>query len=384
MAKTGLDPRDIITPDAFSVAPELLGTPLARPWRRGVAMGVDLLLISIIAGLGLSWLLLFIAVTFLAGRAAIRPSKSSMRKGARWSLFGSLSLVAFIAALITGYETVADLDPMSWGAFQVEEAGDNAGTGEEVGFMDAIGTATDVAAIQGADTPAELEQATSRFVDRLERLGAQPDAINEALAGLAEKRDEPWAKDAILSAIDESADLDRTSGSADSLVIAYSNALQSGDTIVVRALRDPLAESFAGERIAALEGEKAELESQLEDQQGRGLIQLLLRILNEVGIDIGWSALFFTLFPVIWKGRTPGKRLMRIRIVRLDGKPIGWWAALNRFGGYAASTFTGLLGFFEMFWDDNRQALQDRIASTVVVREAGTAAVTAAAGETKP
>jgi uncharacterized RDD family membrane protein YckC len=56
-------------------------------------------------------------------------------------------------------------------------------------------------------------------------------------------------------------------------------------------------------------------------------------------------------------------------VVRLDGKPIGLWVAFNRFGGYAASIFTGLLGFAEMFWDPNRQALHDRIAATVVTRE---------------
>ncbi len=56
-------------------------------------------------------------------------------------------------------------------------------------------------------------------------------------------------------------------------------------------------------------------------------------------------------------------------VVRLESKPIGWWAVFNRFGGYAASMFTGLLGFFQKFWDENRQALHDRIANTVVVKE---------------
>ncbi len=31
------DPRHIVTPDAFEVAPELLGRPLATPWRRAEA-----------------------------------------------------------------------------------------------------------------------------------------------------------------------------------------------------------------------------------------------------------------------------------------------------------------------------------------------------------
>ena len=91
--------------------------------------------------------------------------------------------------------------------------------------------------------------------------------------------------------------------------------------------------------------------------------------IDEVGIGFGWAGLYFTFFPMFWRGMTPGKRLLRLRVVRLDGKPIGWWVAFNRFGGYAASIFTGLLGFFEMFWDPNRQALHDRIAATVVVQE---------------
>ena len=35
-----VDGSDTITPEAFRLAPELLGTPLARPWRRGLAMAV--------------------------------------------------------------------------------------------------------------------------------------------------------------------------------------------------------------------------------------------------------------------------------------------------------------------------------------------------------
>lgn len=52
-----------------------------------------------------------------------------------------------------------------------------------------------------------------------------------------------------------------------------------------------------------------------------------------------------------------------------QGGRLTWWDAFTRFGGYAASTFTGLLGFLEILWDANRQGLHDRIAGTVVVRE---------------
>jgi len=54
--------------------------------------------------------------------------------------------------------------------------------------------------------------------------------------------------------------------------------------------------------------------------------------------------------------------------VRLSGEPLGLWEAFERFGGYAAGLATGLLGFVQLYWDPNRQAIHDRVARTVVVR----------------
>jgi hypothetical protein len=60
------DPREIVTPYAFTVAPELLGQPLASPARRGVAMAVDGLLLAILAN----------SPGLLLGLASGRPSSS--------------------------------------------------------------------------------------------------------------------------------------------------------------------------------------------------------------------------------------------------------------------------------------------------------------------
>ncbi len=49
MEATERDPKSIVTPHAFRVTPELLGTPLARPWRRAAAMLIDLTLVGILA-----------------------------------------------------------------------------------------------------------------------------------------------------------------------------------------------------------------------------------------------------------------------------------------------------------------------------------------------
>ena len=49
--------RQIVTPHAFFVADELIGQPLAKPLRRGVAMGIDGLIISGLASASLIFVL---------------------------------------------------------------------------------------------------------------------------------------------------------------------------------------------------------------------------------------------------------------------------------------------------------------------------------------
>ena len=68
-----------------------------------------------------------------------------------------------------------------------------------------------------------------------------------------------------------------------------------------------------------------------------------------------------------FKGQTPGKKLLSIKVVRLNNKDISFWYSFERFGGYAAGVATGLLGFFQVYWDPNRQAIHDKIAGTVVI-----------------
>jgi hypothetical protein len=386
MGARARDPREIITPEAFSVAPDLLGTPLARPWRRGVAMGIDLLLIAVIAGLRISWFLLFFAVAILFLRAAMRPSASAIRKGTRRAVFGVLAALALVGAAIAGYEAFVGLTPRPWS----DAAGDESAAGETVArpsIRGALGTARDAVALESATSEAEMTDAATRLGERLQSMGVAAGEIRTALEEIAEGRDEPWAEDAVAAAL-RNLGLEIVAANRpadpDSLVLAYAAALQAGDSVLVGALREPLVAAIGADRIEALEERNADLEAyngqleqQLDRERSRGLISLITRVLNEVGIEFGWSALYFTFFPVVWRGRTPGKRLLRMRIVRLDGKRLGWWAALNRFGGYAASIFTGLLGFFEMFWDENRQAMQDKIAGTVVVLEANVSAPSA-------
>jgi len=113
-----------------------------------------------------------------------------------------------------------------------------------------------------------------------------------------------------------------------------------------------------------------ELEAQLAEARKPRTIQWeddALRQLHSLGLKFGWAIAYFSLLPFWWKGQTLGKRLFGLRIVELTGKPLGLMTCFGRYGGYAAGLATGGMGFLQILWDANRQAVEDKLAHTVVV-----------------
>ena len=92
-------------------------------------------------------------------------------------------------------------------------------------------------------------------------------------------------------------------------------------------------------------------------------------LIEDLGIGFGWAAFYFTMFTAIWHGQTPGKKLFRIRVLQLDGTPLSVWDSFGRYGGYGAGIATGLLGFAQIYWDPNRQAIHDKISATIVIND---------------
>ncbi len=91
------------------------------------------------------------------------------------------------------------------------------------------------------------------------------------------------------------------------------------------------------------------------------------RLVDAVGASFGWGVVYFSLLPAFWPGQTIGKKLFKLQAVELTGKPMTVMRSLKRYGGYAAGMATGGLGFTQLLWDPNRQAIQDRAAHTVVI-----------------
>jgi hypothetical protein len=158
--------------------------------------------------------------------------------------------------------------------------------------------------------------------------------------------------------------------------VRLAEALAAGDTAGAAGLRRQLALSLAADTLrelderlrAAAAREESLAERVAAASESGGVMSALRSFADDLGLGFGWTGLFFTASLALWNGYTPGKRLLGIRVIRLDGRPVGWWIAFERFGGYAASLATGLLGFAQIFWDRNRQGIHDKIAETVVIR----------------
>jgi uncharacterized RDD family membrane protein YckC len=75
----------------------------------------------------------------------------------------------------------------------------------------------------------------------------------------------------------------------------------------------------------------------------------------------------YYVFFIGWKGATPGKMLLKIKVVRPDGQPVGYGQSFLRYIGYMASSIILGIGYLMAIWDDEKRALHDRIASTRVI-----------------
>lgn len=92
-------------------------------------------------------------------------------------------------------------------------------------------------------------------------------------------------------------------------------------------------------------------------------------------VERAWDLLavlaYFGLFTWLTGGRTPGKRLVGIRVVSLTHDRLTLWQSVERALGYVASTLELGFGFLQYFLHPNRQTVHDRIAETIVVESGG-------------
>lgn len=88
--------------------------------------------------------------------------------------------------------------------------------------------------------------------------------------------------------------------------------------------------------------------------------------------------LYWVLFEVLWNGATPGKRLMRLRVVHEDGTPVTWGSSIVRNTVRFVDTLPlGYgIGLISCLLDKEGRRLGDLAAGTVVVHESDPEGVT--------
>jgi uncharacterized RDD family membrane protein YckC len=81
---------------------------------------------------------------------------------------------------------------------------------------------------------------------------------------------------------------------------------------------------------------------------------------------------YFAIFEWLWSGQTPGKRWLKLRVIREDGRPISLFEAmirnLLRVIDFIFPPFYSI-GLISVFATDRDQRVGDLVAGTVVVRE---------------
>ena len=84
---------------------------------------------------------------------------------------------------------------------------------------------------------------------------------------------------------------------------------------------------------------------------------------------------YFIVFEWLWNGQTPGKRLLKLRVIREDGRPVTLWEAVARnllrvfdaVPGFVVPIYS--VGLIVIFLSDRDQRVGDIFAGTVVIRE---------------
>jgi hypothetical protein len=291
-----------VQPEALNVAPQWVGAPLARPSRRALALGLDLLVVALLSGVGGLWLVAGLALVVLQLRS---------RRGAG----------------------VADDGPENLAAANTPRAATRAPRLAWAGWA--------AAALLIVLAASEAQQRWDQW--------RHPEAA--ALAS-AEEQAKEEARDEVKDEVKD--------GAADQAEALAAAGAASAASAPASAAAAPNPDKL---RIALLEAELKEARR----HKPLSWREQWSRLWDDLASGLGWGIVYFSLLPAWWGGQTVGKKLFGLRVVELTGKPMTVMRSLKRYGGYAAGMATGGLGFAQVLWDVNRQALQDKAAHTVVI-----------------
>ena len=88
-----------------------------------------------------------------------------------------------------------------------------------------------------------------------------------------------------------------------------------------------------------------------------------------VWVTVSWviSVVYYVGFGA-WRGQTPGKMIVGIKVIRSDKNPLTLWDSALRYCGYLVCILSLFVGFIWVAFDKEKQGFHDKIADTYVVK----------------
>jgi uncharacterized RDD family membrane protein YckC len=308
--------RQIVTPHAFAVSEQLIGQPLAKPVRRGIAMAIDGMIISGLASASL----IFVLPTMLY---------------LCWNRFKAKKQNHLLLMVLA---TLGMLATLNWAPQLVQEQ--ETTSASDLNLTPQAGAELARVSLELSTKACDevcLDDKIKQLALELQGSGVTVENQRDLLDGVLDLTE--------IKGTDKRALLDKYVAEPEGVVAEPVNVA-------------PVAEPAKEQSYSILDKLK---------NSDYSLIKWVKGILADFGLGYGWAMVYFT-FYISWNnGQTIGKLLTRIRVVQLDNQPLTLWASFSRQGGYGAGFATGLIGFAQILWDPNRQAIQDKVASTVVI-----------------
>ncbi|PCI60983.1 MAG: hypothetical protein COB35_07335 [Gammaproteobacteria bacterium] len=336
--------RAILTPFAFKIDKSLFGLSLAKPWKRGVALLIDLLIIAVLSDAPGELLAIVIAITLYRLGGKKRAQQQGKIKGAkrRAVLRGLGIFIVFVMLLDT-------LPSMFNSSNKEDLITKNA---SDINISD-----PKLVAIVAKKLVTLIQSDCNNLSCWEKELSDIPNLLNS----VADQKIQ--TQDAVV-AIQQLVEL--TELNKEDQQYLASNILKQYQQLKAQQQIEPNVSS--DNKVIIVEQEPLTIPQPVKEQKPIYSVKKLIKgIIDDLGLGFGWAAFYFTIFTALWHGQTLGKKLLKIKVLQLDGTPLTLMDSFGRYGGYGAGIATGLLGFIQIYWDPNRQAIHDKISATVVV-----------------
>lgn len=335
------DTKDRITPVAFAPADAVMNLPLARPWRRALAMLCDLAIIALLTQLPDAGLGIFLLVIWLVHKIKVIDYLSLLGRYRTWVV----RLSSLLVVVLTLWMMYPDSDSNSRheNLAQTDES-------QEVALADVIEAGSLLYQISHCDNVSCIESFLAKAIDLGHRNGTVISVkdIDDMIDDLVEDKG---------FSVEEIAGLKQQARAELARLPALAPPSLETDLVV-----DEIQQG--AEKIQAAE---TEITAESQQESLYSPLKWLIGFAEDLGLGFGFAAIYFSCFTAWFNGQTFGKMLLNTKVIQLNNSEITLWESFGRYGGYGAGLATGLLGFFQVYWDPNRQAIQDKISATVVI-----------------